>query len=192
VVSGFMIQLERPFKPGDFIDINGMQGEVIDMGVRAAIILSPNGVETVVPNTSFIESNFTNWTMRNSHVRFELLVGVAYGSDTTLVRELLLGEVNRHGLVEKDPKPDVLFSDFGSDALQFLVWFWVDMRKQNSPKKIASDLRFMIEKTLRQNNIIIAFPQRDVHLNMDSPLNVNVNMSAQSVSVDSVVSDNKS
>jgi small-conductance mechanosensitive channel len=101
-------------------------------------------------------------------------VGVAYGSPVDRVRDLLLEEAGRHGLVLRNPEPEVYFEDFASDALNFSLQYWLDLPRTPDSRRVASDLRYMIEKSFTEAGIAIAFPQRDVHLDASRPIPVQV------------------
>ena len=101
-------------------------------------------------------------------------IGVAYGSPVKEVTEILLDVADRHGLVEDDPQPQVQFEDFGSDVLLFGLYVWVQLKPEVSWMVVTSDLRYMINKTLTEKSIGIAFPQRDIHLDTSRPLEVRV------------------
>ncbi len=174
LISGIMLLFERPFRPGDVVEVGGIRGRVIDIGVRSSQILDGNGIETLIPNSTFIEQNVTNWTLTSKSVRIVVNVGIAYGSPIKEVNRLLLDVAGRHGLVLKEPAAVVLLEDFGSDALLFGLYVWVEINPEVSWKTIASDLRFMISKTLNEHGIEIAFPHRDVHLASSRPLEVRV------------------
>ena len=174
LMSGLMLLSERPFRPGDIVEVGGVRGTVTDINVRSSTIRDGNGIETLVPNSTFIEQNVTNWTYTSRRVRQTIKVGVAYGSPTREVSDLLLQAVDRHGLVLSDPKPQVQFEDFGADALMFGLYYWLELKPGVESPTVASDLRFMIEKTLTENGIAIAFPQRDVHLDAARPLPVRI------------------
>jgi potassium-dependent mechanosensitive channel len=174
LISGLMLLFERPFRPGDVVEVGGIRGRIMDIGVRSSHILDANGIETLIPNSTFIEQNVTNWTLSSKSVRIVINVGIAYGSPVKEVNILLLEVADRHGLVLKEPVPQVLFEDFGSDALIFGLYVWVIINPDISWKTIASDLRYMISKTLAENGIVIAFPQRDIHLDTSRPLEVRV------------------
>jgi small-conductance mechanosensitive channel len=172
-VSGIIILFERPFRVGDVLDVAGQRGTVSSVGIRSSVLQSWDGTEVLIPNSTLLETNVTNWTYSNRAVRFNLSVGVAYGSDTRRVVQVLGEIVDRHGQVEKDPKPQVLFTEFGESALNFELRFWVDVVKTNSAQ-IASDLRQMIAGTFAEHGIIIAFPQRDIHLDAARPVPVQI------------------
>ncbi len=172
LISGLMLLLERPFRPGDLIEVGGIRGRVIDIGVRSSHIRDNNGIETLIPNSTFVEENVTNWTLSSQSVRIAVKLGVAYDSAVREVTNLLLETAGRHGLVQDDPAPQVLFEDFGSDALQFGLYVWVEIKPGVDWRVIASDLRYMLHKSLTGKGIVMAFPQRDIHLDTSQPLQV--------------------
>lgn len=174
LISGLMLLLERPFRPGDLVEVGGIRGRVMDIGMRSSHIRDANGIETLIPNSTFVEENVTNWTLSSQSVRFTVKVGVAYGSPVQEVTQLLLEAADRHGLVQDKPPPQVLFEDFGSDTLQFGLYVWVELKPEVDWRTVASDLRYIIHKTLAAKDIVIAFPQRDVHLDVNGPLDVRV------------------
>jgi len=179
-ISGILILLERNIKVGDTIDVQGVVGRVVTVDTRASTILGFDGVETVIPNSMFLENKVTNWTHSNARLRRIVRVGVAYGSPTTLVRDILVECGNQHGLILKDPPPESLFEDFGDSSLIFALYFWIDYGSEVNPLLVASDLRFMIDKRFAEANIVLAFPQRDVHLDSTQPLRVEL-MSPQQI-----------
>lgn len=172
LMSGLMLLAERPFKLGDTVEVAGKRGVVTDIGVRASTIRTIDGIETLVPNASFIEQEVTNWTYTSGKVRFAVKVGVAYGSPTRQVADLLLDVAQRHGKILKEPEPEVLFEDFAADALNFGLYFWLDLDAGTAGRVVTSDVRFMIDKAFAEAGIVIAYPQRDVHLDTSRPLDV--------------------
>ena len=116
----------------------------------------------------------TNWTHTSGRVRFNVKVGVAYGSPVRIVSQLLMEVAERHGKVLKDPPPEVSFEDFASDALNFVLYFWIDVSTGASGRQVSSDLRAMIEGAFTDRDIVIAYPQRDVHLDVTAPLPVRI------------------
>ncbi|MDD1619269.1 MAG: mechanosensitive ion channel, partial [Methylococcaceae bacterium] len=119
LISGIMLLFERPFRPGDVVEVGGIRGRVTDIGVRSSHIIDGNGIETVIPNSTFIEQNVTNWTLTSKSVRIVVNIGIAYGSPVKEVKRLLLDVAEQHGLVLGNPAPMVLLEDFASDALLF-------------------------------------------------------------------------
>ena len=174
LMSGIMLLVERPLKIGDLVQIGETVGTVTNISIRSSTIRTGDGIETLVPNSVLVEHNVTNWTHSSSEVRRTVKIGVAYGSDTRKVSDTLLAQADRHGQVLKTPAPRVLFEDFGADALQFALEYWIDYGKGADGRQIASDLRFMIEKALGEAGIAVPYPQRDVHLDAAGPLKVEV------------------
>lgn len=174
LISGLMLLLERPFRPGDLVEVGGVRGRITDIGVRSSHIRDANGIETLIPNSIFIEEKVTNWTLSSQSVRIAIKVGVAYGSPVQEVTDILLEAANRHGLVQDKPPPQVLFEDFGSDALLFGLYVWLELSPDVDWRMVASDLRYIINKKFAAKGISIAFPQRDVHLEVKQPLAVQI------------------
>ena len=172
-ISGIIILFERPFRVGDVLDIGGRRGSVVGIGIRSSVLKLFDGTETLIPNSALLENNLTNWTYSDRTVRFSLVVGVAYGSDTRRVAQMLTESADRHGLVEKDPAPLVIFQEFGDSALSFELRYWVDVLKHNAAV-IGSDLRHMIAGAFAESGIVMAFPQRDLHLDTARPLQVQI------------------
>lgn len=173
-ISGILILLERNIKVGDTIEVDGVVGRVVAVDTRASTILGFDGVETVLPNSMFLESKVTNWTHTNARLRRIVRVGVAYGSPVTQVRDILAECGNKHELILQDPPPEALFENFGDSSLIFALYFWIDYGPEVNPLLVASDLRFMIDKRFAEESISIAFPQRDVHLDCTQPIRVEI------------------
>ena len=171
-ISGLIIMLERPIRLGDFVELDTTAGTVEAIGTRATRIKSMDNTHIVVPNSAFLEKNVLNWTLSDDVVRNKVVVGVAYGSPTRETERLLMQAVTSHSRVLKSPEPVVLFSDFGDNSLVFEVLFWARIRNMLQLKTIASDIRFKIDDLFREADIVISFPQRDVHLDSLSPIQV--------------------
>ena len=175
LISGVMLLMERPFKPRDIVEVGGIRGEVTDINVRSCTIRDVNGIETLVPNSTFLEQNVTNWTLSSRKVRYVLNIGVGYGSPVRKVSDLLLEVAARHKQVLVEPAPEVLFMDFGDNALMFALYVWLEVGPgRRGGNVILSDLRFMIDASFAEHGIEIPFPQRNVHLDADVPLPVRV------------------
>jgi small-conductance mechanosensitive channel len=174
LISGLMVLVERPFRLGDLVEVGNIRGRVVDINLRSSIIRNRDDIETLVPNSTFIEQQVTNWTYSSSRVRYTLNVGVAYGSPPKIVRDLLLETAKRHKLILHNPEPEVFFEDFGADALLFSLQYWLDISGTVDLRRVASDLRFMLDKAFADAGVVFAFPQRDVHLDVGQPIPVRV------------------
>jgi small-conductance mechanosensitive channel len=173
-ISGLLLLMERPVRVGDFIQVDDSYGRVEEIRYRCARIRRSDGIDVLVPNSRLIEQNVVNWTLVDRRVRAEVRVGVVYGSDTALVRELALRAANEHDRILKNPEPWIVYEDFGDNALIFDIYFWVDVRSMMELRRIQSDVRFGIDAYFREAGIVIAFPQRDVHIDSLSPLEIKV------------------
>ncbi len=173
-MSGLILLAERPIRVGDLIQLGDLYGIVQHLGARSTRVITGENVEIVVPNSAFLESNVINWTLTDSKVRIFVKVGVSYGSPTRDVSKLLLRAAQEHGRVLKSPAPIVLFTEFGDNSLNFEVHFWITMRKMMDRRILESDIHHRIDALFREAGIVIAFPQRDVHLDLEGPLDVRV------------------
>lgn len=161
-ISGIILLFERNLKIKDVVEVNGIIGSVKDIGIRTSRILTRDNIEMIVPNSKLVSETVINWSYNDPKTRFFLKVGVAYGSNVNLVKKILMEVADTHSLVLKKPTPIVLFSDFGDSSLNFELGFWT--HKSLKHRLILSDLRYVLDKKFRENNIQIPFPQRDVHI----------------------------
>ncbi len=160
-ISGIILFFERPIQVGDAVEINGTWAEVKKISFRSTVVQTYDNASLIIPNSDFISSQVTNWSFRDLTLRIKINVGVAYGSDTELVRSSLLEIAKRTEKVFAYPRPDVLFSDFGDSALMFVLRVWTDV---DNMLKVGTAIRFEIDRVFRERNIEIAFPQRDIHI----------------------------
>lgn len=166
-VSGLILLLERPVKKGDFVDVGDTRGTVREIHARATVITTLDNTDILVPNGQFITETVRNSTLVDRRIRAWIQVGVAYGSDTARVREVLERVAAEHPKVLDDPEPIVRFTDFGDSSLDFALLVWLADPLQEP--QIASDLRFAIDAAFREAEIEIPFPQRDLHLRSGWP-----------------------
>jgi small-conductance mechanosensitive channel len=163
-ISGFIIMGERPISIGDLIEVEGILGQVEEVGARCTRVRTGENIHILVPNSSFLEKSITNWTLSDRKIRTRVTVGVVYGSPVREVERLLIMAAAENPQVSKAPEPFVLFRDFGDSALIFEIYFWVSIRRVIERRLIESSIRFRIDALFREADITIAFPQLDVHL----------------------------
>ncbi|WP_418509375.1 mechanosensitive ion channel family protein [Corallibacter sp.] len=162
IISGVFILIDQSLRVGDIIEIEDKIGRVEEIKLRTTRAVTIDNKVLVIPNHLYLTNSLYNWTQNGTTTRESVSVGVAYGSDVQLVKQLLLQAVNDHPNVLDDPEPTVLFTDFADSSLNFKVVFTLnDSFKSNFPK---SDIRFEIDKLFRANNVSIPFPQRDIHI----------------------------
>ena len=170
-VSGLIILFEQPIRVGDTVTVGGIDGRVTRISMRATTITDFNRKELLIPNKEFITSQFVNWTLSDSVTRVVVPVGVAYGSDTRKVRELIENAVKAVPYVLDKPPPNVIFRSFGASSLDFEVRIFIDGMDRWGD--IMTGTHTAIDDALRGAGIEIAFPQLDLHLRtVDSPLYV--------------------
>jgi small-conductance mechanosensitive channel len=161
-VSGVILLLERPIKQGDFVEVGDTRGTVHSIRSRATVITTIDNVDILVPNSHFINDPVVNQTYSDRFVRVRVSVGVAYGSDTDTVRRTLSKVADETPEVVRRDQTTVQFEEFGESSLDFTLVFWIaEPRDQN---RVASDVRFAIDRAFRSAGIEIPFPQRDLHL----------------------------
>ncbi len=162
-VSGLIILFERPIKVGDRIEVADITGNVLSISMRATTILTNDNISVIVPNSEFISGTVINWSHTSRMVRFGFPVGVSYKEDPEKIRSILMDVALATDGVLKDPKPDVLFAEYGDSALVFTLRVFTD-QYTDRPGVLKSMLYYRIWKLFKENGVEIPFPQRDVHI----------------------------
>lgn len=164
-VSGLILLFERPVRPGDWVVVGETQGYVRKVSIRYTLIQTFDRAEVLVPNSELISNQVTNLTLSDPFGRVIVPVGVAYGSDTRAVRDILQKVAREHPLaVLHDPRvspPQVFFMNFGDSSLDFELRFFI--RNIDYKLSVKSDILFAIDDAFREAGIEIPFPQRVVH-----------------------------
>ena len=163
-ISGWILMWERPIRIGDFLEVDGARGTVEIINTRSTRIRRVDGVHMLIPNSKLLENTVVNWTLIDNLTRTSVRVGVAYGSDCKLTARLIEQATRQQEDILTEPKPVVIFDDFGDNALMFESFFWVNATKERDLRVIRSQVRFTIDELFAEHDIVIAFPQRDVHL----------------------------
>ncbi len=171
LISGIILLVEHPIRIGDVVELETDRGRVEDIGNRCVRIRRFDGVHVLVPNSYFLEQRVTNWTLVSNEVRGGVTVGVAYGSPTRRVEQLMLqAAMEQRAIDDSLANPEVLFEDFGDNSLVFTVFFWTRVQVATDLRRLQSTIRFRIDELFAEDGIVIAFPQRDVHLDISDPL----------------------
>lgn len=163
-VSGLIILFERPLRSGDIVTIDGVTGTVKSVRMRATIIQDLDRKDFVVPNKDFITGRLLNWTLSDEVSRIVLRVGVAYGTDTDSAKELMLAAATEQEQICEDPPPQVIFEEFGDSSLNLTLRCFISLQNMPSRLSIIDQLHSKIDKSFRNANIEIPFPQRDLHV----------------------------
>lgn len=165
-VSGVILLLERSIKPGDILEVEGKLVKVLAMGIRTTVVRSRLQEDLIMPNSIIAQATVKNYTLRDNKFRLEVLVGVSYDSDIQKVMSVLKAVADKASWkVDKDVS--IILRDFGASSVDFGVYVTIDNPWEQ--RNYASQLRQAIWFAFKENDIVIAYPQLDVHL--DSKLN---------------------
>jgi small-conductance mechanosensitive channel len=175
-VSGVILLAERSIKPGDVLQVDGRFVKVRHMGIRSTICRTLDEEEIIVPNSTIVQSAVTNYTLQDSLFRLRCTVGVVYGSDMRLVKKTLQEAAENLTWRYKEKNPVAFLTEFGDSSVVWEVSVWI-----SDPwimRRARSDLNEAIWWALKEQGIVIAFPQLDVHFDaavVDSLKNRNPN-----------------
>jgi small-conductance mechanosensitive channel len=162
IISGVFILLDQSVHVGDIIELDGKVGRVEEIKLRTTRAVTFDNKVLIIPNHLYLTNSLYNWTQNGTETRENVRVGVAYGSDTELVKKILIEVALSHPKVYQHPAPMVLFTDFGDSALMFKLIFTLNDSFASAVPK--SDIRFEINKKFTEEGIQIPFPQRDIHI----------------------------
>ena len=167
IVSGLILLFERPIQLGDTVQVGPLIGNVKSIDLRASNIRTFDGAEVIVPNGQLISKEVINWTLSDKTRRMEVPLGVAYDSDPHFVQGLVMEILRKHPMILQQPEPVVYFLGVGQFAMDFELLFWISDYSQG--RSIKSEVLFGVFKILKDNNIKIPVPRRDITIN--PPLN---------------------
>ncbi len=163
LVAGFIILVDATVKVGDIIELEGMISRVKVINLRTTTVETRDQKYIILPNSTLTNNKLINWTHSGITSRFEIDLGVDYGSDIHLVMKIIKNVAASKSEILKDPEPFVRLVDFGDSAIKFQLFFWTE--KVFRVEGIKSEIRIQIFDEFQKNGIIIPFPQRTVHLN---------------------------
>ncbi|MDJ0812437.1 MAG: mechanosensitive ion channel [Woeseiaceae bacterium] len=161
-VSGLIILFERPVRVGDTVTVGELSGTVSKVRIRATTITDWDRKEIIVPNKAFITEQVVNWTLADPITRVVVQVGISYGSDVELAHKVMSETLHSLPLVLDEPEPKVYFLGFGDSSLDFRLHAFSRQLADRLPLMHA--IHEAILKALRENDIEIPFPQRDLHI----------------------------
>jgi len=164
--SGILLLLDQGFKTGDMIKFSDTYCIIREVGLRSTKIYDIiNHVIIIIPNNALANQDIVNLTKPDRYYRLRILVGVSYDSDAREVEQTLIDVAKENKDVEHDDPtrlPLVRFQAFGDSTLNFALVVWI--KNVIKIRQINSDLHHEVFTKLREKGIVIAFPQRDVHL----------------------------
>ena len=174
-IAGLVLMTEGTIRDGDMIEVDGIRGTVQEMSLRTTVVKTFSNTEVIVPNSLMVSQRLDNWTKSDRILRIESQIGVAYGSDISVVHEILHSHIVKHPAVLSDPEPLSFLVEFADSALLFRIQYWI-----NDPSQRLSSLSEILEDIylgLQARGISIPFPQRDVWLKAD-PFGSNISYAA--------------
>lgn len=169
LVSGLIIAFEKPVNHDDIIEIGSQIGKMKSIGIRSSVITTWDGADVIIPNGDLLNQHLVNWTLGSSKRRCEIKVGVAYGSDLQEVKKILNNILNEHSLVLKNPPPLIWVTDFNDSSIDLVIKYWIP--HFNFTGEVKHELMLKIDENFKKHNIVIPFPQRDIHIQSDTPAN---------------------
>ncbi|MCU7648749.1 mechanosensitive channel MscK [Pseudomonas piscis] len=161
-ISGIIILFERPVRIGDTITIGNLSGTVSRIRIRATTITDFDRKDIIVPNQTFITGQLINWSLTDTITRVTLKLGVDYGSDLDLVKELLLKAARENPRVLKEPEPQVYFLSFGESTLDHELRMHV--RELGDRNPVIDEVNRFISREFKKQHINISFRQMEVYL----------------------------
>ena len=171
-ISGIIILFERPVRVGDFVTIGDTDGFVTKIRIRATTIRSRDAHELLVPNKEFITGRLLNWSLTDQTSRLQIIIGIAYGSDVDKAMRLMDEAARQNKNVLDQPSPNVIFQSFGDNALNIILRCFVSSVEYR--ESTISELNRAINRKFNEAGIVIAFPQRDLHIDASAPLPVRI------------------
>ena len=169
LIAGVFIMADAQYKIDDLIILDsGERGQVTHIGLRSTRLLTRDDIEITVPNAVMGQAKITNETAGpNPQQRLRVPVGVAYGSDIDLVREILLRVALDEKLISGSPEAQVRFRAFGASSLDFELLCWISdpLLKGRAIDRLLCD----IDREFRKHRVEIPFPQQDVYIKQLPP-----------------------
>lgn len=163
LVSGVILLLDKSVKPGDYIAVGDTFGWIDSLGARYAAVVTRDGTEHLIPNEELITTRVENWSHSNNLARLKVAVGVSYATDLPRAIDVCTEAGASVDRILTYPEPKTIITDFGDSSINLEVRVWIN-DPQNGRSNVMSDVRLAVWKALRDNNIEIPFPQRDLHI----------------------------
>lgn len=170
-VSGLLLLFESSVSIGDIVQIDGLVGQVKKINIRTSQIETRDNIVIIVPNSKLVSENVINWSHNRQLTRFSVKVGVKYGSDVDKVIECLEAAAKENSNVSNRRPPQARLTEFGDSSINFELLFWT--YEMFMIEFVRSDIRIAINKKFNENDIVIPFPQRDLHIIDSKPTSLN-------------------
>lgn len=162
LISGLIIAFEKPVNLNDIIEVGTQSGKMKSIGIRSSVVTTYDGADVVIPNGELLNQNLTNWTLGSNQRRSQIRFGVAYGTDLELTKKVLLEILEKNKNILMKPAPSIWFTKFGDNSIDLVVMYWI--KHFDFDYDVKSELIVAIDKTLKENKIVIPFSQQDIHI----------------------------
>ena len=169
-ISGLIILFEQPIRLGDVVSVGDVSGTVTKIQMRATTIRDFDRRELLVPNKEFITNQLLNWSLSDPVTRRLVQVGVAYGTDMDKAMAIVRDVARQNPVVLAEPESMITFDEFGDNSLLISLRYFLE--NLDLRRKVDSDLRLEINRRFNEAGIVVAFPQRDIHIDSEQPLEV--------------------
>lgn len=167
-VSGIILMFERSMRVSDYIELStGLRGTVKEINIRSTVINTNDNIDIIVPNSEFVNNSITNWTMKDRTMRIKTYFGVAYNTDKEKMRDVVIDAISALPYTLTFPeskKPQVRLIEFGDNSLNFQLVVWIKPEWMGRPGRVRAAYNWEVDSVLRENNISIPFPQREVRI----------------------------
>ncbi|RYD87546.1 MAG: mechanosensitive ion channel [Sphingobacteriales bacterium] len=160
LVSGLVIAFEKPVSVGDLIEVNDKSGTMKSIGFRSSVVSLADGAYLIIPNSDLLSQHLVNWTMGKNHKKITITLGVAYGTDINQAKAVLTSILTADDRIMASPAAVVVAKDFDESAINFQLIFWIHHISESL--SIRSDIIAQIDKTFKEQGIVIPFPQQEV------------------------------
>jgi len=174
LISGIILLFERPIRIGDIIEVETFSGLVTAIGTRCCQLRRIDGVEILIPNSVILQNTVVNWTLSNRHARQDFRIGIAHGAPVQKAIRIVQEIVTAHEEVLKDRNVEVFLQDFQRDSLILSVFYWIDKTNSRTVNAVPGELRLAIYEAFQAEGILLALPQREVHLDTATPLSIQI------------------
>ncbi len=174
-IGGFILLTEKPVKVGDVIEIENSIGIIEDIGIRSTRIHTEGNIHIMLPNSDLLDKKVIDWTRSDNYILTHVVVGISYDSDVHQATDVMLEALkNLDFILPEFREPFVLFWDYGDSSLVFKIYFAIQVENKLERWQKESNVRYAVWDALKAADIVIAFPQRDVHLDTSEPLELRI------------------
>ncbi len=160
VASGTLIIINQKFKTGDYLETEGLQGEVVKIEMMYTTLRTYDNKEVMIPNSRLTSNNITNYFVRGER-RIDLVIPISYDQNINIAKSIISSVINSDSRVLKEKNNKVFVKELNESSVDLSVWIWC---KSEEYWEVMADIKERIKTTLDDNNISIPFNQLDVHI----------------------------